>query len=575
MRRTLMLLLATALALPAAASGETRTLHFKGETVEAPASWPVIRLAERPRTCVRLDRRAVYLGTPRPGQRCPAHAIGRRRAILVDPSAAARASRARAEASRVRPARISAASEFTGLGFDACTAPSSRSMRAWADSPYRAVGVYIGGLNRACSQPSLTASWVARQVDAGWHLIPTYVGLQAPTSSCSSCAKLSSAAAASQGAAAAEDAVDDARAIGIGEGSPIYYDMESYTRTAGATSATLAFLAAWTTRLHALGYDSGVYSSSASGIADLVSRLDSDYPQPDDLWIANWNGQKSTADPYVPADAWDDHQRIHQYRGGHDETWGGVTINIDNNYVEGATAGTAGAPTPDDPKGSFDYAESPAPGQVRISGWAFDPNAPRKPVAIRAELGGKASGSATARHELGPIAAQPRADLLIAHPRAGAPHGFDASFPVVGSGRQRLCVYAIDIGPGSDSLLGCRAVGVPVPISLLRAKASANAVRIRVRCEWPAGIQCPGQILLRAKVRQRVPIRQGRRRFRTRVVRKAIARRGFRLTGGRSHAFRVVLGKRGRLLTRDRAKLRAQLVVAIPGGRAMRPVRLR
>ncbi len=286
------------------------------------------------------------------------------------------------------------------------------------------------------------------------------------------------------------DAVDQARIAGIGEGSPIYFDMESYTRTASASSATLTFLAAWTTRLHALGYDSGVYSSSASGIADLVSRLGTAYPQPDDIWIANWNGRANAADPYVPASAWSDHQRIHQYRGGHDETWGGVTINIDNNYVEGATAGADSSG--DDPRGSFDLVSSPAPGQVRISGWAFDPNAPLKPLSIRAYLGGTADEGAS-RYELGPIAAlrtgRPAAAIF---PRVGAAHGFDLSFPVVGSGRQRLCVYALDIGPGADELLGCRNVGVPVPLSLLHARAAGNAVRLTVRCDWPAGTAVPG-----------------------------------------------------------------------------------
>jgi hypothetical protein len=29
--------------------------------------------------------------------------------------------------------------------------------------------------------------------------------------------------------------------------------------------------------------------------------------------------------------------RIHQFRGGHDENWGGDTINIDNDQVGGPT----------------------------------------------------------------------------------------------------------------------------------------------------------------------------------------------------------------------------------------------
>ena len=76
----------------------------------------------------------------------------------------------------------------------------------------------------------------------------------------------------------------------MGPGSPIYFDMEAYTRTTSATAATLTFLSAWTTQLHALGYVSGVYSSSSSGIADLGRAIGSTYTLPDHVWSANWNG---------------------------------------------------------------------------------------------------------------------------------------------------------------------------------------------------------------------------------------------------------------------------------------------
>jgi hypothetical protein len=569
MRRVALCLLALAVLLPASAGA--RTIHFRGEQVGVPAGWPVFRLAEHPHMCVRLDRRAVYLGKPGPVQRCPAAAMGRRRAILVDPR-----TRASASASRIPPAHVSTAA-YTGLGFDACTAPSKRSMGAWAGSPYRAIGVYIGGLNRGCSQPNLTASWVAEQTAAGWTLIPTYVGLQAPTSSCSSCAKLSSSTstATTQGTEAATDAVAQARIAGIAEGSPIYFDMESYSRTSSATNATLSFLAAWTARLQALGYRSGVYSSGASGIADLAAAYGGTYLEPDEIWFANWNGRASAAsDPYVPTGAWVGH-RIHQYNGGHDETYGGVTINIDNNYVEGATAGGGTSPG-DNPKGSFDLVSSPAPGQVQITGWAFDPNAPTEPVSIAAYLGGKASEGGASAYELGPIATQERSDLLALFPRAGAAHGFDSSFPVVGSGRQRLCVYALNIGPGADKLLGCRTVGVPVPISVLRTKTAGNTVRISVRCEWPVGTACPGQLLVRARVPQRYVVRHGRRRvLRTRAVRRLLAHRAFQLNGGGSHTFTLGLGAFGRTLTAARERPQAHLLVAIPGGRVGRELRLR
>jgi hypothetical protein len=563
MRRVALCVLALVAVLPAGA--EAKTVHFGGRAVDVPAGWPVVRLSERPYACVRLDRKAVYLGAPGANQRCPANAIGRRRAILVDPGARARAAHARAKASRTPPARISSVSSYTGLGFDACTAPSRRSMSAWSSSPYRAIGVYIGGVNRGCSQPNLTAGWVGEQTAAGWSLIPTYVGLQAPTSSCSSCAKLSASAstATTQGTEAASDAVSQAQAAGIGAGSPIYFDMESYSRTSSATNATLTFLAAWTARLHALGYRSGVYSSGASGIADLADKYGSTYLQPDELWFANWNGRASAAsDPYVPAGAWAGH-RIHQYAGGHDETYGGVTINIDNDYVEGATGGAGpGA----EPKGRLDSVSASQPGQVTISGWAFDPSVPTQPLAIRAYVGGGANGGGTP-YELGPIAAQERSDVALAHRTAGPAHGFDATFPVASSGRQRICVYALGVSEGSARALGCRTVGIRVPISISAVKATRRALWIQLSCQWPGGTPCPGQIQLRAHVRLFSTVRRrGRRVLRTRTIQARLARRSFALTGGASHAFSVHLSRRGRLLTRGATELRAQLVVAVPGG---------
>jgi hypothetical protein len=354
----------------AASAAAAKTIQFDGRAVRVPAGWPVYRLAEHPRLCVRLDRRAVYLGTPGANQRCPANAIGRRRAILVDPGTRTR-DRAQASVGGVGTT-VSGSEEFTGLGFDACSAPSSRTMAAWAGSPYRAIGVYIGGANRGCSQPNLTATWVGEQVAAGWHLIPTYVGLQAPGSSCTSCAplSLSTSKATTQGTEAAEDAVADAQSVGMGTGSPIYFDMESYTRTTSATAATLSFISAWTARLHALGYVSGVYSSGASGIADLGHAIGGPYTLPDDVWSANWNGAQNTLDPYLPSTAWASHQRIHQYRGGHNETYGLTTINLDNNYVEGATVG-AGAAAPELPPLTVKHVR-PEAGTVRVwvrCGW--------------------------------------------------------------------------------------------------------------------------------------------------------------------------------------------------------------
>ncbi|HVV91324.1 MAG TPA: hypothetical protein VHB53_12585, partial [Solirubrobacterales bacterium] len=155
------LMMAAGGARAAAPAAGPRTVHFAGRAVHVPAGFKVVRVAPRSRTCVRLDRRVVYLGAPSKNQRCPAGPIlGKRRAIVVAPhdGRAARASRV----ARVATASVSG-SVFTGLGFDTCSAPSTKAMAAWAESPFRAVGIYIGGENSACSQPNLSSSWVSAQ----------------------------------------------------------------------------------------------------------------------------------------------------------------------------------------------------------------------------------------------------------------------------------------------------------------------------------------------------------------------------------------------------------------------------
>jgi Domain of unknown function (DUF1906) len=243
------------------------------------------------------------------------------------------------------------ASVFTGYGFDACTAPSTNALRAWSASPYRAVGIYLGGVNRGCTQANLTPEWVGTTVSMGWSLLPLYVGLQAPCVGQARLQQISTnlTTAAAQGRAAADDAAGLATSLGLPTGSPIYFDMEGYKSNDAACSKVVqSFVAAWVTRLRADSFIAGVYGSAASTIRD-VSTLGSALP--DVVWIANWNGVEAVfGDPYVSDALWANHQRVHQYKGGHRETWGGVTINIDSSYVDGAVVGTAAPPPPPPPE---------------------------------------------------------------------------------------------------------------------------------------------------------------------------------------------------------------------------------
>jgi hypothetical protein len=575
-----------------------RTVHFAGHAVKVPAGYGVIRVEPGSTTCTRLDRRVVYLGAPSKQQRCPAGPIlGKHRAIVVTPGTkpstadAQSMTRARggdrsllrARGSGGKPSPLQArptiggtaskmlatgsvsGSVFTGLGFDACSAPSTNAMAAWAASPFRGVGIYIGGENSACSQPNLSASWVSAQTTAGWHLIPTYVGLQAPTSACSSCAKLTPAGAVTQGTAAAEDAVTEASAIGIGQGSPIYFDMEAYTPTASATNSVLAFLGAWTEKLHQLGYVSGVYSSSSSGIADLADAYSTSYPSPDNIWTANWNEREDTLDPVIPSSAWPNHQRIHQFRGGHNETWGGTTINIDSDYVDGATVGVGTPPVGEsDPIGSFELSGSPAAGQLRVKGWALDPDEPTVPLSINVVVGGREGQKGVETYELGEIANQERTDIAASHKLAGPMHGFDNTLTTFKSGPEPICVYALNVALGGNRLLGCKTTNIPVAISFTRVKALPGGVKITLACSWPVGTSCPGHLGLRTTFKVSTPRRHKAPRIH--AVTRSLGSRTFHLSGGEWHTFYLPFTPGGRKLLAERGKLATQVIAAIPGG---------
>jgi peptidoglycan hydrolase-like protein with peptidoglycan-binding domain len=170
-------------------------------------------------------------------------------------------------------------------------------------------------------------------------------------------------AARAQARAEAKKAVATATQLGIVRGSTIFYDLEAFntSQSTACRNSALWYLSAWTTQLHSLGYASGYYSSAASGIKmvdDQRVAPHSPLTLPDQVWIADWNNQANTSSSYVRSDGWQPYNRMKQYRGGHNETWGGVTINIDRDYLKlrtpripGSSApAPAPAPTPKAPK---------------------------------------------------------------------------------------------------------------------------------------------------------------------------------------------------------------------------------
>ncbi|MEU1624130.1 DUF1906 domain-containing protein [Streptomyces sp. NPDC020096] len=255
--------------------------------------------------------------------------------------------RPRASQSRVWPTtedpRHHGAQIFQGWGLDTCSAPPLDTMRAWEDSKYGAIGVYIGGESRSCPQDHLTGSWVRKVTRMGWRLLPVYVGSQSPcaTSPHHRGNVIDEDDIDGQATHEADDAVRNAEDLGMARNSPIYLDMESYdTSYRFCTRPVLEFTQAWSRELRARGYLPGFYSNVNAGIAQMErARRDGHPDLPDLLWFAHWGVEPDVYDePKLSSDAWRPHRRVHQYVGDHRETHGGRTLVIDRDLVDAPVA---------------------------------------------------------------------------------------------------------------------------------------------------------------------------------------------------------------------------------------------
>lgn len=326
---------------PARLLGRTETVQIQPASLQDPA-------ARQARTPVRLggmraltnaDYRVTHVLTFQPpaGRTRVSVSYGDERALVaaiaatIRFSTAPRAGHGPAGQPPKPAARIQSApaqGQFNGAGFDTCSAPAAGIMHRWLASRYRAIGIYIGGMNRACAQARLTRRWVAGIRAQGWRYFPIYVGRQASCVRGLRVARIVPGRAAAQGRAAARDARVQARGLGIPGGTPIIYDMEAYR---GCGLEVTTFLSAWDAQLHREGYQAGVYESF-DNVHDMVSRTGS-MTEPDVMHYADWDMHGTTRSPYMPRHLWTGHHRIHQWRGPHLERYRGATLDIDNDRL--------------------------------------------------------------------------------------------------------------------------------------------------------------------------------------------------------------------------------------------------
>ena len=241
---------------------------------------------------------------------------------------------------------------YQGQGFDACEIPSLFKLQTWFNSsPYQSVNLYIGGISRACDNDALTAAYLQQMFNQGWRFIPTWVGHQAPCTTYKNRFSPDPQVAYAQGVDNANQARAKLMELGLtnpdGSGSVVYDDLEYFPYSTECSAAAKAFVRGWTTRLQQLGIIPGLYASSWNLEQNHIYDLQ---PAPYAVWIAEWYAVPGYRPDVTVWDVdwlddiyWPNHQRVYQYSGSHNETWGGVTINIDNNVLDGLVAAPYGA----------------------------------------------------------------------------------------------------------------------------------------------------------------------------------------------------------------------------------------
>lgn len=166
------------------------------------------------------------------------------------------------------------------------------------------------------------------------------------------------------------------------------------------------------------------------------------------LWLPSYpsDPNSTTFRPLVPAGwpTWTFWQYTSQ--GTVPGISGGVDLNryccdMGNLAALGGSAAGAG-----NPFGSLDAVQR-GPSQVRVQGWAIDPDS-TSPINVHVYVDGVWAGQATASVD--------RPDVGSAYPGFGSGHGYDVTLPI-GAGSSQVCVYAINVGAGSTNpLLGCQ-----------------------------------------------------------------------------------------------------------------------
>jgi hypothetical protein len=94
--------------------------------------------------------------------------------------------------------------------------------------------------------------------------------------------------------------------------------------------------------MHTLGYFSGVYGNEDGSVGAQVSGWGT-LVEPDVLDVGNWNGLQNDDPGADPDNRWGG-RRVHQFAGNESQTYGGVNIQIDEDYLNLTDVGCSISP---------------------------------------------------------------------------------------------------------------------------------------------------------------------------------------------------------------------------------------
>lgn len=222
------------------------------------------------------------------------------------------------------------------MGWDACAASTAKAQAFWNNTPYWNMGLYLGGVGYGSGCKRWSSAEVGQLRSMGWQFLPLWVGLQAPCSSQPSRFSYDTATAYQQGRDEGLAVYNQMKAFGWDTANaPAIYDLENFnTADAGCMNAAKSFINGWVYQIHLPpAQRAGVYGSAcASGLSQYASIAN----VPDFIHGADWDGIKTTRDmACIGAGSWTNRQRHKQYQGDHNETWNGVTMNIDSDCSNG------------------------------------------------------------------------------------------------------------------------------------------------------------------------------------------------------------------------------------------------